>query len=153
MASKSSSRSDTYVLGRDFRSASRLNHQHYLWYETLHFNLHPTIQSIIFPNRNGVKAAETPLRIADVACGSGAWLRSMAQELAQAELDGYDLSLAQCPPIQWLPGSIRLQEWNLFDEPAAEMLGLYDIVHTRLIFTVVLNEDPRPIIRNLMRLL
>ncbi len=104
-------------------------------------------------NSNDSQLANAPLRIADVACGSGAWLRSVAQELPQAELDGYDLSLAQCPPIQWLPGNIRLQEWNLFDDPAADMLGRYDVVHTRLIFTVVQNEDARPIIRNLMRLL
>ena len=156
MAGNSSSKSDSYVLGRDFKSASRLNYQQYLWYETLHFNLHPTIQSNLPNSSNGGYAhhnATLPLKIADVACGSGAWLRSVAQEQPQAELYGFDLSLAQCPPIQWLPGNIQLQQWNLFDEPAVEMLGRYDVVHTRLIFTVVQDEDARPIIRNLMRLL
>lgn len=156
MASKSSSQANAYVLGRDFKSASRLNYQQYLWYETLHFNLHPTIQSDLPVSSNkgyDPQVAGPPLRIADVACGSGAWLRSVAQELPQAELDGFDLSLVQCPPVKWLPGNIRLQEWNLFDEPAVEMLGRYDVVHTRLIFTVVRDEDTRPIIRNLMGLL
>lgn len=156
MASNFSPKSDAYVLGRDFKSASRLNYQQYLWYETLHFNLHPTIQRNIPDSSNeghDPQVAALPLRIADIACGSGAWLRSVAQELPQAELDGFDLSLAQCPPNQWLPSNIRLQQWNLFDEPAFEMLGRYDVVHTRLIFTVVQDEDARPIINSLMRLL
>lgn len=156
MATKTSSRPDAYVLGRDFKSASRLNYQQYLWYETLHFNLHPTVKSDIYvPSTNGhdPHLATPPLKIADVACGSGAWLRSVAQELPQAELDGFDLSLAQCPPTKWLPRNIRLREWNLFDEPTAEMLGRYDVVHTRLIFTVVRGENARPIVHNLVRLL
>ena len=156
MASKTSSKPDAYVLGRDFKSASRLNYQQYLWYETLHFDLHPTIQikvPVSSTNKYDPQTAASPLIIADIACGSGAWLRSVARGLPQAELDGFDLSLAQCPPTQWLPGNIRLQEWNLFDEPAVEMLGRYDVVHKRLIFTVVQDDDARPIIRNLTRLL
>lgn len=156
MNTKSSSQSDAYVLGRDFKSASRLNYQHYMWYETLRFNLHPTIQAdTSVPSTTGTSLQTTapPLRIADVACGSSAWLRSVALELPHAELDGFDLSLTQCPPIQWLPSNIRLQEWNVFDEPTAQMEVRYDIVHTRLIYCVVQDEDARPILRNLMRLL
>ena len=33
------------------------------------------------------------------------------------------------------------------------MLGQYDVVHRRLIFTVMRDEDARPLIRNLTRLL
>ena len=156
MDTKSSSQPDAYVLGRDFKSASRLNHQHYMWYETLHFHLHPSIRAdTSVPSTTGTRLQTTaaPLRIADVACGSSAWLRSVALELPHAELDGFDLSLTQCPPIQWLPSNIRLQEWNVFNEPTAQMEGRYDIVHTRLIYCVVQDEDARPILRNLMRLL
>ena len=156
MNTKSSLQSDAYVLGRDFKSASRLNYQHYMWYETLHFNLHPTIRadtSVSSTTDTSLQATTPPLRIADVACGSGAWLRSVALELPHAEFDGFDLSLSQCPPIQWLPSNIRLQEWNVFDEPTAQMEGRYDVVHTRLIYCVVQDEDARPILRNLMRLL
>ena len=152
MASKASSQPDSYVLGRDFKSALRLNHQHYLWYNTLHFNLHPTIASNLPSPTDGIKTA-TPPKIADVACGSGAWLRDVAEVLSHASFDGFDLSLAQCPPSQWLPSNIELHEWNLFNAPRVDMLACYDVVHTRLIFTVVEKEDPRPIIRNLLRML
>ena len=154
----SSTKSDTYVLGRDFKSASRLNYQHYLWYETLHFNLHPLAADHLRQQPTSYQEDTTnsviPRRkIADIACGSGAWVRDMAHRRPDILLDGFDINLAQCPPEKWLPSNIRLRKWDLFSEPPTELLGCYDVVHTRLIFTVVRNEDARPIIRNLMRLL
>jgi len=137
-------KSDIYPLARDYRATSRLNYQHYLWHETLQYNLHPTLLSSLPPRP----------RIADVACGTAIWLRSVASQLPQAQLDGYDLSLAQCPPTQRLPDNIALREWDLFAEPLAEeMLGAYDVVHIRLIFTIVANDDPGVVIRNLVKLL
>ncbi|KAL8737026.1 MAG: hypothetical protein Q9181_002090 [Wetmoreana brouardii] len=154
MSTKGSTKPDTYVLGRDFKSASRLNYQHYLWYETLQFNLHHVIiDHLRLPTSHHDAKSGPPRKIADVACGSGAWVRDVAQSRADLLLDGFDLSLAQCPPEKWLPSNVRLREWDLFQDPPGELLGCYDVVHTRLLFTVVQHEDPRPIIRNLIRLL
>lgn len=148
MGAQSFSKHDTYVLARDFKSASRLNYEHYLWHETVGYDLHPEILATL-PS----SVDQASVKIADVACGTAIWLRRVAQQLPHAHLDGYDINLAQCPPIQWLPKNVRLREWDLFNEPSEEMLGAYDVVHVRLLFVVVRDSDPRPIIRNLKRLL
>ncbi|KAL9074668.1 MAG: hypothetical protein Q9157_004297 [Trypethelium eluteriae] len=133
-----SRKQDTYALGRDFRSASRLGHQHYLWHETLGFHLHPLTANTLpplQPSQSNEKSS--PPRIADIACGSASWLRSVALSLPHAQLNGYDISLAQCPPRQWLPANITLGKWDLFSSPTEDMLERFDVVHTRLIFTIV----------------
>ncbi|KAL9631339.1 MAG: hypothetical protein Q9164_005948 [Protoblastenia rupestris] len=158
MNSKTSSPpQDSYILARDFRSASRLNYEHYLWKETLGYNLHPLILNSLTPtaNANGTTAATTPPQplIADIACGTAIWLRQVAQSLPHTQLHGFDISLAQCPPTQWLPSQITLREWDLFSEPPEDLLGHYDVIHVRLLLVVVRNEDSDPVLRQLLRLL
>lgn len=43
--------------------------------------------------------------------------------------------------------------WNVFEEVPDEFIGYFDIVHVRLITVVVKNNDPRPILANLKKLL
>ena len=130
-----------YMLERNHAAAARLNLQFYLWKESLHFNLHP---SVSVPNE---------ARIADVATGSAMWLIDLARELPSARLDGFDIKLDQAPPSEWLPPNIHLRTWNVFDDVPEDMLGVYDVVHVRLLVLVVENSDPRPIVRNLSRML
>ena len=130
-----------YVLGRDHAAAARLNFQFYLWKESLQFNIHP---SIPIPKQAW---------IADVATGTAIWLTDLAREVNDAHLDGFDLELEQAPPSQWLPASIKLRTWNIFNEVPAAFLEKYDIVHVRLLVLVVQNSDPRPILRNLIKML
>lgn len=144
MSSTQPSRTDPYPLCRDSAAASRLNYLYYLWKETLGYDLHPSISA---------PKPDSDLKIADVGCGTAIWLRSVAQALPNASLDGFDISLSQCPPVQWLPSNITLGEWDVFSEPPLELRGRYDVVHVRLLFVVVQDEDPKPIIRNLMLLL
>ncbi|KAL6721257.1 hypothetical protein ACLMJK_000359 [Lecanora helva] len=139
-----------YVLARDFKSISRLNYEHYLWHSTLNYNLHPTITSHLQLQSS---SHPSPLKIADIACGTGLWLTQVAHQYPHAECHGYDISLSQTPPAQWLPENIRLREWDLYAEPEGDMLGVYDVVHVRLLFVVVRDGDPRPVIRSLKRLL
>jgi hypothetical protein len=49
-----------YDLGRDFLGSARLNLQHYLWKDTLNYDIHPSIP-----------VAHDHLRIADVGTGTG----------------------------------------------------------------------------------
>ena len=166
----SKQRGDNYVLARDYKSASRLNYEHFLWKESLGYDLHPTILQYLSElsikdhdnghvesNRgdenNENNDGPSPPRIADIACGTGIWLHHVSQQLPHAQLDGYDISLAQCPPQQWLSSNIRLREWDLFTEPEPDMLAAYDVVHVRLLFVVVRDENPGPILENLKRLL
>ena len=140
--------SESYVLSRDYKAASRLNYGHYLWQETLQHLIHPSIP-LPAPSSSG-----TPFRIADVGCGTAAWARAAALAHPDAQVDGFDVSLAQCPPAAWLPRNMALREWDLFDEAALppEAVGRYDVVHARLLFVVVRGGDPRPVIRALGRL-
>ena len=98
-------------------AASRLNLQHYLWKESLQFNLHP---SISIPKE---------ARIADAATGTAIWLVDVAREYPTAQLDGFHINTSQAPPKQWLPPDIILETWNIFDDVPEQMNGVYDIVH------------------------
>ena len=130
-----------YMLGRSYAAASRLNLQHYLWKESLHFNLHP---SISIPKEAS---------IADVATGTAAWLIDVAREYPTARLDGFDIDTSQAPPEQWLPSNVTLKTWNIFDDVPEEMVGIYDVVHVRLVVLVVRKSDIRNVIRKLLRML
>ncbi|EFR01487.1 hypothetical protein MGYG_04495 [Nannizzia gypsea CBS 118893] len=132
-----------YMLDRGYFASSRLNFQFYLWKESLHFNLHPSIST---PVQN--------LRVADVATGTGLWLFDLARELPEsAQLDGFDISLANAPHKQWWPQNVTLRQWDIFDDVPEEMIGKYDIVHLRLLILVVENSDPRPIIQKVHKML
>ncbi|KAL9043815.1 MAG: hypothetical protein Q9214_003009 [Letrouitia sp. 1 TL-2023] len=129
---------DTYVLARDFKSASRLNYEHYLWHETLGFHIHPNILPFLAlpqtaPSAREGKTAQDArnppplprthslrLRIADLACGTALWATHVALSLpshtgnAAVEVTGYDISLSQAPPSSWLPPNLHLDEWDIF---------------------------------------
>jgi SAM-dependent methyltransferase len=130
-----------YMLGRGHAAACRLNLQFYLWKESLQFNIHPSIP--IPPNP----------AIADIGTGTAIWLLDVAHSLPTATLDGYDIDLSNTPPTQWLPKTLTLHNWNLFDPVPDHLIGKYDIVHLRLLILVVQNSDPVPVIRNVSRLL
>jgi len=131
---------DTYILGRSHASSSRLNLSHFLWKQVLGFNIHPRIPTTGTP------------RIADIATGTGIWPLDVASELNDAQIEGFDISLDQCPPPYFIPG-IRLGTWNILEEPPEDLVEKFDIVHIRLIIFVVRDNDPRPIIKNLIKLL
>ena len=130
-----------YLLNRDYTASIRLNAQHYIWQQELHFKLHP----IIPRPKEGT-------RIADVAAGTGVWLLEVARDFPHTQCDGFDISLAQCPHKKWLPSNVDFQTWNFFEEPREDMIGKYDVVHVRLV-TVVIRTDPVPVIKNLAKLL
>ena len=131
-----------YMLDRGYAPASRLNYQFFLWKDSLGFNIHPSVP-IPGPNTH----------IADVATGTAIWLMDVARDLPTAQLDGFDISLTQAPPKEWLPPNVGLRTWNIFDDVPTDLLARYDIVHVRLLILVVENSDPRPIIQNLAKML
>ncbi|TGO69544.1 hypothetical protein BELL_0768g00050 [Botrytis elliptica] len=150
-----------YALKRDFNASTRLTAQHYLWKDALKFNIHPDI-----PTDN------SQIRIADVATGNGfvktlllppsqtlicnpsIWLLDVAREVPpSARLDGFDISLDQCPPSPWLPANTNLHTWDVYKEPPKQFQETFDIVHVRLITVAIKNNDPRPVLANLRKLL
>ncbi|KAI1275171.1 hypothetical protein F5Y07DRAFT_370712 [Xylaria sp. FL0933] len=134
---------DSYALLRDCNASSRLIAQHYLWKDVLGYLVHPDILT----RSNGMK-------IADVGTGNGIWLQDLANLTSiSAELHGFDISLDQVGPIPWLPATVRMHTWNIFEEPPQKFVEFFDIVHVRLITLVVKNNDPRPVLKNLRKLL
>lgn len=75
------------------------------------------------------------------------------REYPAAQIDGFDISFAQCPPAEWLPEGVRLRELDLYEPLPAELEGIYDVVHLRLFFVVIRNNDPAPVLKNLLRML
>ncbi len=85
--------------------------------------------------------------------GTAIWLLNLARELPSAQLDGLDINLAQAPPKQGLPRNVKLRTWNALDDVPSELVGQYDLVHVRLLVFAVDNSDPRPMLRNLIKML
>lgn len=130
-----------YMLGRSYAAASRLNFQYYLWQESLHFDIHPSIP------------VAKEARIADVATGTAIWPIHVARENPTAQLDGFDINLSQAPFKQRLRSNITLRTWNIFEDVPKDLVSIYDFVHVRLLVLVVQRSDPKSIIRDLLRML
>ncbi|KAF4122758.1 hypothetical protein GMORB2_7065 [Geosmithia morbida] len=134
---------DPYALMRDCNANSRLTAQHYLWKDLLGFLSHPDIP-----------VADRDLKVADVATGNGIWLQDFGRDKPDSvDLHGFDISLDQVVAEPWLPENVHMHTWNLFEEPPAEFVGYFDVVHVRLITVVIRNDDPRPVLENLTKLL
>lgn len=75
-----------------------------------------------------------PAAVADVATGTGVWLKSLAAELPpDARLDGYDFDTSKYPPPESLPSNVQLKYGDGLEPFPEEVLGQYDLVHVRLL--------------------
>lgn len=82
------------------------------------------------------------------------WLVDLANYLPpSARIDGFDVDLTQCPPKEWLPLNVSVHNVDCLAPLPPHLLGTYDIVHVQLFHLAVHNNDPGPIIQNLVRLL
>ena len=82
------------------------------------------------------------------------WLLDLARTLPPtAQLDGFDIDISDCPPEQWLPRNIKMRYLNALGDIPAHLVGNYDIVHLRLFQVVVKNNDPGPLLRNMLKML
>ncbi|KAF4633301.1 hypothetical protein G7Y89_g4820 [Cudoniella acicularis] len=114
---------------------------------TLPFFIHANIPSPSF------LSSPAP-RIADIATGTAIWLQDLADMLTpSAQLDGFDISLSQCPPKAWLSKNITLREWDMFSPVPEDLIGVYDIVHVRLLVYVMKPDNIETLARNLQWLL
>lgn len=81
------------------------------------------------------------------------WILDVSRQLKSAHLDGFDISPDQFPQEYCLPASVALQTLDIFSDVPEEFVGKYDIVNVRLFLIVVRNDDPRPILKNLISML
>ena len=69
-----------------------------------------------------------------------------------ARLDGFDCDLSQAPPKAWVPRNVTLRNWDMLTSVPEDMVGVYDVVHVRLLVFVV-KGDPNPLLANLLTML
>lgn len=168
MASQHGPKLDTYPLARGVIDSVRLNLCHFIWKKSFPWVVHPSVSL----------EGRLDLRIADVGCGTGLvfhysvqlgvhrserpltelhpsiWLLEAAEDYPNAEaLEGLDIALHQAPPEHLLPDNVRFKYLDLQEELPSEFVGRYDLVHARFLLGLVKNNDPVPILRNLLKLL
>ena len=118
---------DTYTgLTRDAAESRRLNLQHTLYIRAAGFHLHPRIAAHLPPDPH----------IAEVATGTGIWLRELAaQSPAAWNFTGLDLSPDQFPSslTEAEKGRVEFQVLDVLQEVPEEMRGRVDVVHVRLL--------------------
>ncbi|OTA58982.1 hypothetical protein K449DRAFT_467163 [Hypoxylon sp. EC38] len=134
----------SYPLARDYVDFNRLNLQHHLWKDIFGYSLSPRIPR-----------DRKSLKIADIGTGTGVWLLDIHSQLdpsTEMELVGFDIDITQVGPREWLPKNLSLREWSVFDDVPEDLVGTFDIVNVRLIVFVI-EEDPVPVLRGLLKLL
>lgn len=82
------------------------------------------------------------------------WLVDLAAALPPSvQLDGFDIDIADCPPKEWLPSNVNVSVLDVYGEIPAHLEGLYDVIQLKLFQVVVKNNDPGPLLRNVMKML
>jgi SAM-dependent methyltransferase len=120
-----------------------LNFLFYLWKEAIGYVLHPAIP-----------VPEEGWKVADVATGTGLWLCELAKNAPEAtSFDGFDISSDQFPHPHSLPDNVTLGVLDATKPPPLDLCGKYDVVHVRLLISVVDNDDPGPVISHCLNLL
>ncbi|KAI0549110.1 hypothetical protein F4679DRAFT_548263 [Xylaria curta] len=158
MTGSGSTNSDGYRLGRSYLAASRLNLQHFMYKDAQGYLLHPAIQADLRHKQEARQdGSKDPLRIADLATGTAIWLfdlhKSPEVNDLNIEFHGFDISNALFPNTSWLPKNIVLSISNLLEEPPKSLHGQFDVVHLRLVLSLVRSGSPKPIIQHIKMLL
>jgi hypothetical protein len=82
------------------------------------------------------------------------WLLEAAEDYPNADaLEGLDIALHQAPPKHLLPDNVCFKRLDLQEDIPAEFVGRYDLVHARFLLGLVRNNDPLPLLKNLLKLL
>ncbi|KAF2669193.1 hypothetical protein BT63DRAFT_455169 [Microthyrium microscopicum] len=134
--------------GKFGQESNRLNIQHDLFLE---------LTSTLLPVHIAEELPDEP-RIADVATGTGIWMKAVNKSLQSSGkssvlLDGFDMDTTKFPSPSTLDHNIRFFEKNCLEPFAEEFLGKYDAVHVRLLMYSLKEEDWAPAVRNLTTLL
>ncbi|KAI8308111.1 N-methyltransferase tcpN [Colletotrichum sp. SAR11_59] len=90
-------------------------------------------------------------RVAELATGTGIWLRDMAAQLpSTAELRGIDMDTTKFPPASELPKNMSMMQHNALKPFPQEMHGTFDMVHVRLISLGMKKDDWAVVARHFM---
>ncbi|KAI1302189.1 hypothetical protein F5Y03DRAFT_211665 [Xylaria venustula] len=158
MADIDSKNSDGYNLGRNYVAASRLNLQHFMYKDAQGYLLHPLIQEYLQQKQEARQSeSEGSINVADLATGTGIWLFDLLKSPELSGLDtqykGFDISRALFPHSSWLPKNVILFTSDLLQDPPQSLHGQFDIVHIRLVLSLVRSGSPKPIIQHIKKLI
>jgi hypothetical protein len=77
-----------------------------------------------------------------------------AEDYPKADsFEGLDITLHQAPSQHLLPNNVHFKYLDMQEDIPAEFVGRYDLVHARFLLGLVKNNDPVPLLRNLLKLL
>ena len=72
---------------------------------------------------------------------------------ASTQLDGFDISADQFPDEGWLPKNVTLNTLDCLAPVPDRLVGKYDVVHIGLVVMLVENENPVPLLNNVLKML
>ncbi|KAI0451151.1 S-adenosyl-L-methionine-dependent methyltransferase [Xylaria acuta] len=131
--------------GEEGWEAGRLDWSH-------HQMVMPLVGNTLLPGeiKQELESKPSPT-IADVCTGTGVWAVSVAEELPDAQIRGFDIDTSKFATN--LPPHVQLQYGDVFSPFPFELLGKFDLVHARFLVSLLKMEDWVPVARNLMTLL
>ena len=117
----------------ELKSTTRLDGHNTPLINIAGFTIHPSIKK---------RLPKTGIKVADIATGSGAFLRTLSAELPKDSiLHGYDISSAAFPQPSELPDNVELRLLDAKHAPPPELHGQYDAVFLRLLTIGMQPED------------
>lgn len=139
----------------------RVNLLQRLWRDTNGYLIHPAIGT-----------HNESIKVADVGTATGfaldilraighavyiyfrLWLCELENEAPGShQLYGFDISADSFIAAEHLPGNMELKVVDASKPPPEELRGQFDIVHVRLLQSVIVNDDPEWVIAHCMELL
>ncbi|KAH7402600.1 S-adenosyl-L-methionine-dependent methyltransferase [Pyrenochaeta sp. MPI-SDFR-AT-0127] len=115
---------EPYWLGRASEEQQRLIKQHDLYIKSIGYLLHPSAKAKLPENA----------RIADVATGTGIWLKDLADVSPPTySFEGFDISNEQFLSADNLPSNVKLGFLDFKKPIPEELRGQFDLVNIRLI--------------------
>lgn len=126
---------------RTSTSSALLYLQHFLFKDSLGFLLHPDVH------------VRRDAAIADVGTGTAMWAIELSRLCPDAKINGLDADLVHAPDQRFLPANVALRRWDVFEEPPAELVGKYDVVHVRRLVVRIQDGEPGPVLARLLKLL
>ena len=69
------------------------------------------------------------------------------------QIDAIDISLAQCPPRDWLPPNIRTVQRDIYAPVPESMQGVYDLIHVQNWLCIFRDETAEALLGNLGKML
>lgn len=79
-------------------------------------------------------------RVADVACGTGAWSLEVTEEVSPVSIDCLDISLKDLPPPEFTTSNIKCRQFDLLKNLPDDMINTYDLVHVQFVMLFVKDD-------------